>query len=56
MPRPKPPTDTPPEHHWVCEGCDAVHVGVDPPDYCNVCDHPYFENMADTIAEWDRLH
>lgn len=38
------------EQHWICEGCDGVHVGVDPPDEC-YCGHRYFENLADIQRE-----
>jgi rubrerythrin len=49
----KPAADTPVEHHWVCEACDNVHVGVNPPDWCSYCEHTYFENLADMFRERD---
>lgn len=56
MAKPKIDPETPLEHHWICEGCDAVNVGVDPPDYCRVCEHTFFENAADQQRERERLH
>jgi rubrerythrin len=52
VPAKKPkPIEAPVEHHWICEGCDGVSVGVDPPDVCDVCGHRYFENLADVCDE-----
>lgn len=58
MPKPKIDPETPVEHHWICEGCGAVNIGVDPPDECRLCAHPYHENLADQIRERDagQLH
>ena len=47
----KQPDDTPLEHHWICEGCQTVNVGVDPPDLCRICEHEFFENLADLCED-----
>jgi rubrerythrin len=39
------------EELWQCEGCGLVWEGVNPPDKCDMCDHEYFENMADLEEE-----
>jgi rubrerythrin len=39
------------EHCWVCEGCSDVTEGVNPPDLCRLCEHEFFENMSDLLAE-----
>lgn len=49
----KPTQDHPLEHNWVCEGCGAVHIGLNPPDMCH-CEHEMFENLADIVRELDQ--
>lgn len=46
----KQPDLTPSDQHWVCEACDGVHLGVNPPDEC-YCGNRYFDNLADTLKE-----
>lgn len=36
---------------WVCEGCGRVCEGVDPPDQCPVCEHKFFECLADILKD-----
>ena len=42
---------TPSREIWLCEGCGVAYVGVSPPDKCDVCDHEFFENIADMEEE-----
>lgn len=42
---------TPPEHHWVCEGCEIATMSVNAPDTCDCCGHEYFSNLADDLRE-----
>lgn len=32
---------------WVCEQCSCVWEGVDPPENCDYCSYPYFQNCFD---------
>jgi rubrerythrin len=36
---------------WICEGCGDVSYGVSPPDLCRLCEHEFFENLADMVTE-----
>lgn len=39
---------------WLCEGCGDVSYGESPPDVCRLCEHEYFENLADVEEERSR--
>lgn len=49
--KPKKNDAAPLEQHWICEGCQDVTQGADPPDFCRLCQHPMFENAADLFNE-----
>ena len=54
--KPKEPVFDEVHHHWICEGCDAANLGVNPPDQCRVCGHAYFENLADQLEDDKTRH
>jgi len=38
---------------WICTVCGNVHVGKEPPEVCNVCQHPrgFFMPFEESFAE-----
>lgn len=38
---------------WICTVCGNVHVGKEPPEVCNVCEHPkgFFMPFTESFAE-----